>query len=376
MAGCVAISILLLREKRARHRSRDHRPSKLGSNENYGPVTKNQNGNRTWAESLRGGKMALPFEEYSGSPYGLLAGVDIYVVETEERKGFVQAQAQEYGIPQKIKSVAAFTPETKGLHYEIMSIERECQARSELWEGRNLQVADFPIGAKAISCTLSHLKALQAACDKKHRQRFALILEDDANFEPLLWWPEPVKGMLSDLPFDWTIVSAAISNFNEPCEFRKGNYFCRHEGINHYGAVAIIYNIGNPLVCSLVRGKSPVHLLRNATTMCQPSDMLIFKEFGGPRGAFATRMPLFYFSQTSELPHPGAIHNHSVAHAEMQRSAWAEYVEQHTSETAGIQRFIPRRCKKEGIVPYLLRLSPFFRNNNFDGTTQRQHTFY
>lgn len=311
----------------------------------------------TWVSTRGGRKLPSTVE---GSLRDLLAGIDLYVVETNKRKGFVGSQAQKYHVPTEIESVAAYTPSDKHIREEVMSIARECKARNDKWEGKNLQFAQYSIGTKAICCTLSHLKALKAACDRKDRQGIALVLEDDASFEPLAWWPEPLEMMLAELPSDWSIVSAAVSNFNQPCEFRKRNYFCRHEGNNHYGSVAVVYNLRSPKVCPMLGKKSPLEFHRSASIMCQPSDMLLFTEFGGGlHNAFSSRMPLFYFSRSSESAQPGAMNNHNSVDAKKQRSSWASYVERRKAEIAGMEKFIPRRCPGERFFPYLLRLNPF-----------------
>lgn len=155
------------------------------------------------------------FQPLSGRPTEtLLAGVDLYVFEGGKRKGLVSAQAQEYGVPGGVESVEYITPETVGVKDEIISIEKECKLRQG-------QPNQWPIKPRVISCTLSHLKALKAACVKENKQEIALVLEDDANFEPLKWWPAPLLEMVSKLPSNWTVIAAAVSNFNDPEAFRK-----------------------------------------------------------------------------------------------------------------------------------------------------------
>lgn len=333
--GCLCLSSVILLESNAHEN--------LGKREMLASQIAFQEQEKTniIADEARGGNN---FRTVSGGLLeSLLVGVDLYVIEGDERRGLVGTQARDYGVPAKVETVVPYTPNTESVSDDIIAIARDCKTRRDRFMQKRCrnrprpricekghlildQETEFPIGPKVISCTLSHLKALKAACDKKNHRQIALVFEDDANFEPLLWWPEPLTDMVSELPADWTVVAAAPTNFNEPGNFTKQQYFCPHDGIWHYGAVAVVYNIGNPELCSMVRGMSPVMLHRNASIMCQPADALLFKEFGGARGAFSSRMPLFYFSKNPEQAEPGAMSNHSIVDAIAQRAAWESYV--------------------------------------------------
>jgi hypothetical protein len=132
--------------------------------------------------------------------------------------------------------------------------------------------------------------------------------------------------MMDSLPQTWRIAFGAVSNSNDPKTFVRGNYHRKHKGVHDFGTIAIIYNMTHPSVCGKMHGKTPQTVMLESKEMCQPADMLIYKEFG--RGEeYSMKMPLFHFSKTIEATESGAINRHSHSNAKAQREAWAEYKE-------------------------------------------------
>ena len=250
------------------------------------------------------------------SSYGsLLDGVDVYVIELPRRAGRVGGQAHRYGIGKhQVNVVTGMMPSTSPCDEECGKIAAECAQRAESWERANgarrgsgaFAAAGEPLrplalSSKVVACALSHIKALQQACANPLRTQnghvdVALVLEDDADFGPLEHWPQPLSTLLSTLPKNWTIVNAAPSNVNDGLKFGRSSQFFRPGHLDtavydigrmDYGAVAVVYNLANPVVCSMANGHddsrhgSPVEFMRSAQNMCEPSDMMLYRELGG-----------------------------------------------------------------------------------------------
>jgi hypothetical protein len=92
----------------------------------------------------------------------------------------------------------------------------------------------------------SHLKALKAACSTpaSTRSQYALVLEDDASFLPMAWWPRPLREMLASFPSGWTVANAAPTNNLESMhsadKFEKQRYWRDWGGLDDWGTVAVM----------------------------------------------------------------------------------------------------------------------------------------
>jgi len=265
-------------------------------------------------------------------PVGPFAGVDLYVIEISNtsRVGKVGQQALKYGV--RVEIVPAHTPSHATWKVGMQQMQEECRRRRENEDKLPREQkpppneASYKITPIKIACTLSHLEALKRACDKPKRQAMALVLEDDANFEPVPWWPKNLRTMVSTLPQQWTIVSAACSNENDPISFGQPGFFRNHTGIHDFGAVAVLYHLNNPVLCPLIQKYLSVwDFYQNTTHPCQPADMLIYSEFRGPVSALTSKMPLFFSSQDAAQADLGAMNKHFSEHALAQREAWAKY---------------------------------------------------
>jgi hypothetical protein len=94
----------------------------------------------------------------------LLDGVDIYVIETAQRKGRVHEQCAQFGLATaRVHSVEAITPDTPSMAANVSQHARFCAQSG----GREYQVAR----PKVIAGTLSHLRALKQACDVPSAER-------------------------------------------------------------------------------------------------------------------------------------------------------------------------------------------------------------
>ena len=114
----------------------------------------------------------------------LLQGVDIYVIELPHRRGNVVEQAERHGVPaEQVHSHPATTPNTTAEATHIKSISLMCSRKAAEKTGWQ---CPCPTKPKVVSCTYSHLSALIAACSNPNHRDLLLVLEDDANFEPML----------------------------------------------------------------------------------------------------------------------------------------------------------------------------------------------
>ena len=101
-----------------------------------------------------------------------------------------------------------------------------------------------------------------------------------------------------------------------------------------YGAVAVLYNLANTTVCDIaMSAKDPQSLVdARAEQKCEPSDMLIYRLFGGKdfQSMYTSRLPLLYFSSLTKATERSTAGNEDKAFdkeswAFRQRSAWARY---------------------------------------------------
>ena len=177
-------------------------------------------------------------EAERGSLGAKLKGIDIYVIEMSARQGEVRKQAEAMGVPSKVHTVAAATPDNEP---HTGKISQMCVAKAAQGGGNP---CPCPTNARVVSCTWSHLKALKQACDTKDHGDILLVLEDDANFEPMKYWKEPLVDTLSKLPSSWMVVNGAVSNQNDVSAFET-EVFRRNRGAADYGTIAVIYNLAH-----------------------------------------------------------------------------------------------------------------------------------
>ena len=109
-----------------------------------------------------------------------LKGVDIYVIEMPQRQGEVRKQASAMHVAGTVHTVAAATPDNEPQTHQISQM---CiQKRNTQGGGNPCPCATNP---RVVSCTWSHLKALKQACETEGHGEVLMVLEDDANFEPM-----------------------------------------------------------------------------------------------------------------------------------------------------------------------------------------------
>ena len=190
---------------------------------------------------------------------------------------------------------------------KMLQVRNRCQEKSAEWElkfkdqwnatqeGRPGGVTNAQMEAKpwfhpeeeskAVAATLSHIEALQRACHgaRVSGAKVAVVLEDDANFAPIEYWPAPLSEMLSTLPHDWGVVNGAPTNSLDSDGFGgvAREYFHSTNGtIHEFGAVAVIYNLDPTSAAKICErataaGKSAIDVLTSAKQPCQPADMLL-----------------------------------------------------------------------------------------------------
>ena len=115
-----------------------------------------------------------------------LKGVDIYVIEMPQRQGEVRKQASAMRVPGTVHTVAAATPDNEPQTHQISQM---CKKKSRFSRGNPCPCATNP---RVVSCTWSHLKALKQACETEGHGEVLLVLEDDANFEPMKLVSTPI----------------------------------------------------------------------------------------------------------------------------------------------------------------------------------------
>ncbi len=96
-------------------------------------------------------------------------------------------------------------------------------------------VSNYKLNGSEIACTLSHLKAIKYAYDRKYES--VLILEDDVSFDLLKYWKKDFKSIINKAPKDWEILQLYTSQncLKKEHEFHKRDMDC-------YGMVAYMIN--------------------------------------------------------------------------------------------------------------------------------------
>ena len=276
----------------------------------------------------------------------LWEGVDLYVIEMTDRAGIVAKKGAKYGIKQGITSVPAVTPLT---------------SLDGLGEFANLKASDCVEATTptVIAISLSHLKALKTACDRSNRSDVAVVMEDDVNFEPVRYWPESLRGMVSTLASGWKVINGGVTNSNLFEGFgkeewrRKGwggeqrggkkSYF-REWRREDWGAQFVVYNLSHPNVCGRLQNVSIQDIWDNSQAECEVADMFIYREIGGgergeghseltgwgagveaDKGVYSAKLPLVFFSDEAEDTPTGAFNVHPTIQAYYHRRAWSSY---------------------------------------------------
>jgi GR25 family glycosyltransferase involved in LPS biosynthesis len=81
--------------------------------------------------------------------------------------------------------------------------------------------------ASEVACTLSHLLAIDKFLESDDAD-FAVICEDDVDFEPVKYWPFRFADLLAALPSDWDCVQLTIVSMDglNPRLHRRKAYEC------------------------------------------------------------------------------------------------------------------------------------------------------
>ena len=273
----------------------------------------------------------------------LWEGVDLYVIEMTDRLGIVAKKATQYGVAQGITSISAVTPLTDGLGDYAHRKAAECPSS---------------VTPTVIAISLSHLKALKAACDRPDREDVAVVMEDDVNFEPVRYWPDSLRGMVKTLAEKgWRMINGGVTNSNLYETFgeegkrqggwggeRKKSYF-RGWGKEDWGAQFVIYNLSHPDVCGRIQNATIQKILDNSQGECEVADIFIYREIGGGErgehhseligwgvgeemrieGVYSSKMPLVFFSEEAESAPTGAFNMHPTIQAYYHRRAWNDF---------------------------------------------------
>eukprot|EP01048_Picozoa_sp_COSAG05_P021531 COSAG05_NODE_3987_length_1738_cov_1.085418_2_plen_342_part_00 len=235
---------------------------------------------------------------------GLLDEVEIYIIEMPSRAGRVRTQASaSYGVPkERVHTVPATTPDSGGCQTRCPKIAAECQQATVeylggpdvkddylTWPAPGERPRPFKVTAVHVAVAWSHLAAIRLACKQRtegSKNNLALVLEDDADFGPLEHWPAPLSRMIKELPNSWTVLNVAPSNPDETGTavsqaLTEGRVFRQaHMNVTKYmfamdyGAVAVLYNLGNPAVCHAVE-EDPHTVMRNSEQICEPADLML-----------------------------------------------------------------------------------------------------
>eukprot|EP01047_Picozoa_sp_COSAG01_P021244 COSAG01_NODE_1227_length_11135_cov_33.369337_7_plen_367_part_00 len=235
---------------------------------------------------------------------GLLDEVEIYIIEMPSRAGRVRTQASaSYGVPkERVHTVPATTPDSGGCQTLCPKIAAECQQATveylggpdltddyRKWPAPGERPRPFKVTAVHMAVAWSHLAAIRLACKQRtegSKNNLALVLEDDADFGPLEHWPAPLSRMIKELPNSWTVLNVAPSNPHETGTavsqaltegriFRQAHMNVTKYAYNmDYGAVAVLYNLGNPAVCHAVE-EDPHTVMRKSEQICEPADLML-----------------------------------------------------------------------------------------------------
>jgi hypothetical protein len=205
----------------------------------------------------------------------LLDGVDVYSIEMPGRAGHILGQCQLFGVRGQVRTVPAITPHVPKMSGAIQRIVDMCAAKHQnestrfesrwkmtqwIWQhSDSSEVLGMPseVRPSEVSCTLSHLKALKRVCAARAlgaSSDIALVLEDDAHFTPMAYWPVPLRSIAATIPPNWTVVNVAPTNRGHSADmFAKKQYWRPNGGYNDWGTVGVMWNLANPATCALVR---------------------------------------------------------------------------------------------------------------------------